>query len=69
MKNVPLWQRGYYEHIIRNQSSLRNIREYIINNPRNWWQDKLHPENIFPLPKTIYLNLDSQVELPINLSQ
>lgn len=28
-----LWQRNYYEHIIRNQKSLERIRQYIINNP------------------------------------
>lgn len=37
-----LWQRNYYEHIIRDQASLNNIREYIINNPLKW-ED--HPEN------------------------
>jgi len=33
---VSLWQRNYYEHIIRNESELNKIREYIINNPLNW---------------------------------
>jgi REP element-mobilizing transposase RayT len=28
-----LWQRGYYEHIIRNEIELAKIREYIVNNP------------------------------------
>ena len=28
-----LWQRNYYEHIVRNEESLRSIREYIANNP------------------------------------
>lgn len=36
-----LWQRNYYEHIIRNETSLRNIREYIVNNPCQWQQDDL----------------------------
>lgn len=31
-----LWQRGYYEHIIRNANSLMKIRQYIIDNPINW---------------------------------
>ncbi len=30
----PVWQRNYYEHIIRNDDSLTHIREYIVNNPR-----------------------------------
>lgn len=29
----PVWQRSFYDHIIRNQTSLNQIREYIINNP------------------------------------
>ncbi|HRZ79907.1 MAG TPA: transposase, partial [bacterium] len=33
------WQRNYYEHIVRNESDLRNIRQYIIQNPLNWEND------------------------------
>ena len=35
MNRTPtkIWQRGYYEHIIRNESALYKIREYIMNNP------------------------------------
>ena len=36
-----LWQRNYYEHIIRNQNELKRIREYIINNPLNWITDEM----------------------------
>jgi len=36
-----LWQRDYYEHIIRNETSLQNIREYIVNNPVQWQKDDL----------------------------
>lgn len=36
-----LWQRNYYEEIIRDETSLQRIREYIINNPAQWQQDKL----------------------------
>ena len=35
-KGVPLWQRNYYEHIIRNESDLNRIREYIVKNPQKW---------------------------------
>jgi putative transposase len=38
-----LWQRNYYEHIIRNEKSLARIREYILNNPMRWSFD---PENL-----------------------
>jgi putative transposase len=40
-KEQKLWQRNYYEHIIRNEQSLTQIQEYIINNPSNWEQDEL----------------------------
>ncbi len=33
---TTLWQRNYYEHIIRNQDTMDKIRQYIINNPRSW---------------------------------
>ncbi|RKX84024.1 MAG: hypothetical protein DRP58_07835 [Spirochaetes bacterium] len=37
---VKLWQRNYWEHIIRNNDELINIREYIRNNPRKWSSDQ-----------------------------
>ncbi|GAB4244278.1 MAG: transposase [Stanieria sp.] len=42
---TPVWQRNYYEHIIRNQTALDRIREYITNNPISWQIDQLHPNN------------------------
>ncbi|MBU4016490.1 transposase [Patescibacteria group bacterium] len=39
-----LWQKNYYEHIIRDERSLQEIREYIINNPSNWEKDELYNE-------------------------
>lgn len=42
---VPVWQRNYYEHIIRNEESLQYIRQYTINNPLSWELDQLHPNN------------------------
>jgi putative transposase len=41
---ISVWQRNYYEHIIRNEKSLIDIRNYIINNPINWENDKENPE-------------------------
>ena len=35
-----LWQRDYYEHVIRTEAELNSIREYIVNNPINWDDDK-----------------------------
>ena len=34
------WQRSFYDHIIRSDGALDNIREYIINNPLNWANDE-----------------------------
>jgi REP element-mobilizing transposase RayT len=42
----PVWQRNYYEHIIRNEIDLEEIREYIQNNPLKWLEDENHPANI-----------------------
>jgi REP element-mobilizing transposase RayT len=38
--NKKLWQRNYYEHIIRNEQSYRNISDYIVQNPTRWERDK-----------------------------
>jgi putative transposase len=39
---AQVWQRNYYEHVIRDEESLNRIREYILNNPAQWDTD---PEN------------------------
>jgi REP element-mobilizing transposase RayT len=38
-----LWQRNYYEHIVRSERALDNIRAYIANNPANWSSDSENP--------------------------
>ena len=40
---MKLWQRNYYEHIIRNENELKRIREYIANNPMKWEFDRENP--------------------------
>jgi REP element-mobilizing transposase RayT len=40
---MRLWQRNYFEHIIRNEESLNLIREYILTNPLRWHLDKENP--------------------------
>ena len=40
-----LWQRNYYEHIIRNEIELNNIRQYIKNNPIKWQNDNYYVLN------------------------
>jgi len=41
---APVWQRNYYEHIIRNERELGHLREYILNNPANWASDENNPD-------------------------
>jgi REP element-mobilizing transposase RayT len=39
-----IWQRNYWEHIVRNDIELKNIREYIQTNPAQWELDELHQQ-------------------------
>ena len=46
LRDIPgarFWQRNYWEHIIRNETSYRRIYEYIETNPARWEEDQLHP--------------------------
>jgi putative transposase len=43
---APVWQRNYYERIVRNEIECKRIREYINNNPANWNDDENNPDNI-----------------------
>lgn len=38
----PLWQHGFYEHIIRNNEDFLRIWEYIENNPLQWHLDRFY---------------------------
>ncbi len=40
---LPVWQRNYYEHIIRNERELDNITRYIESNPSMWAEDDENP--------------------------
>ena len=40
---IPVWQRNYWEHIIRDENDLNRIREYINNNPFDWESDNENP--------------------------
>jgi hypothetical protein len=42
-QGIKLWQRGYFENIVRNENSLNHIREYIVNNPMQWAYDRENP--------------------------
>jgi REP element-mobilizing transposase RayT len=41
-----VWQRNYYEHVIRNEFELNSIKEYIQNNPMKWHLDRENPDRI-----------------------
>jgi REP element-mobilizing transposase RayT len=41
--NKYIWQRSFYDHIIRKEESLNKIREYIMINPQQWNDDKNNP--------------------------
>jgi REP element-mobilizing transposase RayT len=43
---LALWQRNYYEHVVRGESELHRIREYIANNPLQWEMDRENPLRI-----------------------
>ena len=40
--SAKLWQRNYWEHVVRNETELDRIRAYIRNNPARWQSDQLH---------------------------
>jgi putative transposase len=40
-----VWQRNYYEHVIRDDSALNRIREYIMHNPLTWELDRENPKS------------------------
>lgn len=46
IRNTPgalVWQRNYYEHVIRDDADYNCIAEYVANNPQRWMEDSLHP--------------------------
>ncbi|MEW5700830.1 MAG: transposase [Candidatus Zixiibacteriota bacterium] len=45
---AAVWQRNYYEHVIRNEDELLRAREYIVNNPLRWSLDRDNPDVIAP---------------------
>jgi REP element-mobilizing transposase RayT len=45
LKIKTVWQRGYHDHIVRNDRDLARIREYIQNNPLQWEQDEEYRES------------------------
>ncbi len=51
-RGARVWQRGYYEHIVRNDRELRRIQDYIRDNPIRWAEDR---ENLEALTERMVL--------------
>jgi REP element-mobilizing transposase RayT len=52
-RQSPFWQRGYYEHVIRDEKEFIEIAEYILGNPLKWDLDRENPygiKTVKPLP-------------------
>jgi len=45
-----LWQRNYYDRVIRSEKELANIRQYIVDNPAKWDLDENNPVNALKIP-------------------
>ncbi len=43
---ATIWQRNYYEHVIRDERDLERIRDYIAANPARWEEDGYHPNRL-----------------------
>ena len=59
--NKRLFQRNYYEHIIRNNESLNQIRHYIFTNQDRWEKDIENPKNIHEKVRVITIK-DSMID-------
>jgi putative transposase len=47
-RGAPVWQRGFYEHVVRDEEDLDRIRGYIEANPQRWSEDEENPEHRVP---------------------
>ena len=45
-RGSPVWQRNYYEHVVRDESDLEDIYAYILTNPASWERDRDNPSNL-----------------------
>jgi len=43
---LPVWQRNYYERVIRNDEELNRVRQYMVDNPAHWEEDRENPNNV-----------------------
>jgi len=49
---APVWQRNYYEHVIRNREDLHEVQQYILDNPLRWAMDNENPDARRPPDRT-----------------
>jgi putative transposase len=52
---APVWQRNYYEHVVRDERALNAIRQYIADNPARWAWDTYNPAAAGPDPQAAEL--------------
>ena len=57
---VKIWQRNYYEHIIRDEDDYQQIADYIAANPINWEYDHENLKTSNPIQKSFYNNHANQ---------
>jgi REP element-mobilizing transposase RayT len=60
---VPIWQRNYYERVIRNDEELNRVLQYIIDNPAHWEEDRENPNNVGAVRER-----PRRIDLPIPLT-
>jgi REP element-mobilizing transposase RayT len=46
LHGATLWQRGFHDHVVRDDADLDRVREYIQNNPLKWHLDRENPNRI-----------------------
>lgn len=45
---APVWQRNYYERVIRDEGEMADVRRYIRENPLRWAEDPENPARVAP---------------------
>ena len=48
MQGSIVWQRDFHDHITRNENELHRIRQYVRDNPANWFADNENPVTVSP---------------------
>lgn len=60
-RGEPVWQRNYYERVIRDEAELADVRQYILDNPRKWAEDNHNPAQ-FPVIARGKLRVDAPLK-------